>query len=177
MQGFASESNDGNKYYLFILVIKTCLKLLETQASVLCPEVREKLFQAIVMMRNKKILDPLVVIKLSFKLFSINDKALRLLVSDYIFNDIKAINQKKHNDKLNKAIQALLFQVVAEDNGVTARRTVALLSELYRRRIWVDARTVNGYLLCYHRYYHLSLFYYCNVSLLLHYNDHFILLL
>ena len=53
------------------------------------------------------------------------------------------MNQKKHNDKLNRSIQALLFQVVAEDGGVTARRTVALLSELYRRRIWTDARTVN----------------------------------
>ena len=118
------------------------LTLLETQAAVLCAEVREKLFQAIVMLRNKEVLDPLVVIRLSFKLLSVPDKVLRTQVGEFLFRDIKSINQKRRDDKLNKSVQALLFQVVAEDGGVTARRAVWLLSELYRRRVWIDSRTV-----------------------------------
>ena len=37
---------------------------------------REKLFQSLVLMRNKALMDPLLVIKLSFRLFAINDKVL-----------------------------------------------------------------------------------------------------
>lgn len=93
----------------------TLLHLLETQATVLHPDVREKLFQSLVLMRNKSLIDPLLVIKLSFRLFAVNDKALRVALGDYIVNDIKVINQKKQNDKLNRAIQAFLFTIVADE--------------------------------------------------------------
>eukprot|EP01035_Chromulina_nebulosa_P027647 gene27647-36390_t len=119
------------------------LQLLENQAAVLHPDVREKLFQSLVLMRNKALMDPLLVIKLSFRLFAINDKALRVALGDYIINDIKIINQKKNNDKLNRAIQAFLFTIVTEEVSVTAKKSVQILAELYRKKIWTDARTVN----------------------------------
>ena len=60
---------------------------------------------------------------------------------EYIYNDIKTINQQKQNDKLNRGIQAFLFSIVEEDTTVTARKTVEILCELYRRKVWTDART------------------------------------
>lgn len=122
---------------------KCVMELLEVHAAILHPDVRIKLFQALIMMRNKGLIEPVVLIKLAFKLFSVTDKVLRVTVGEYIFNDIKGINTKKRDEALNRSIQAVLFNVVAEDTGVTARKTVDILSQLYRRRIWTDARTVN----------------------------------
>jgi len=125
------------------LLPTSIMELLETHANILHTDVRAKLLQSLIMLRNKGMLDPLILIKLSFKLFSVTDKTLRLSLVEYIFNDIKTINHQKQNDKLNRSIQAFLFSVVEEDTTVTARKTVEILCELYRRKIWTDARTVN----------------------------------
>lgn len=117
--------------------------LLETNAFTLHPDVRAKIFQSLILLRNKNVLDPLILLRLSFKLFSVPDKALRVSLGEYIVNDIKTINQNKHNDKLNRSIQAMLFNIVATENSISARKTVEILGDLYRKRIWTDTRTVN----------------------------------
>ena len=119
------------------------LDLMDKNAMTLHPDVRAKLLQALILLRNRNLLDPLVLLKLAFKLMSITDKSLRVNLKDYIIQDIKQINQDKHNDKLNRRVQAYLYGVVGEDSGVTARKTVEILADLYRKRIWTDARTVN----------------------------------
>jgi protein SDA1 len=119
------------------------MELLETHANILHTDVRAKLLQACIMLRNKGMIDPLNLIRLAFKLFSVNDKTLRSSLVEYVFNDIKTINQQKQNDKLNRSIQAFLFSIVEDDTTITARKTVEILCELYRRKVWTDARTVN----------------------------------
>jgi len=119
------------------------LSLLEQHATTLHLDVRSKLFQALILLRNKGMIDPLILLRLAFKLFSVPDKTLRVSLGEYIFNDIKSINANKRNDKLNRNVQVVLFGIVAEDTTVAARKTVLLLSELYRRRVWTDARTIN----------------------------------
>jgi len=118
------------------------LELMDNNASTLHPDVRAKLLAALIHLRNKSIIDPLVLIKLAFKLMAVADKSLRLSLGEYVFNDIKAINLNKHNDKLNRRVQAVLFGLVEEDS-VVARKAVEILAELYRRRVWTDARTIN----------------------------------
>ena len=117
--------------------------LMETHGNVLHPDVRAKLFQALVTLRNKNQVDPLDLLRLCFRLFPIQDKTLRASLSNYIFNDIKNLNLKKKDEKLNKQLQAALFKVVAEDTTITARKSVEILAQLYRRRVWTDERTVN----------------------------------
>ncbi len=119
------------------------LELLEHNGAQLHPDVRAKLLWAVIHLRGKNLIEPLVLLKLAFRLLAIPDKALRTSISEYVFSDIKSINLNKHNDKLNKRVQAMLFALVEEDTGVVARKTVSILSELYRRRVWTDARTVN----------------------------------
>lgn len=119
------------------------VELMENHAGTLHPDVRSKLLQALMLLRNREMLNPLNMLQLCFKLFSVQDKTLRLLLTDYIINDIKNINLHKTNDKLNRRIQALLYSIVAEDTTVSARKSVYILSELYRKKVWIDARTVN----------------------------------
>lgn len=119
------------------------MQLLEENAMTLHPDVRAKLFTALIMLRNKGMLDPLLLLRLSFKLFCVTDKALRVSLSEYIINDIKSINQKRTDNKLNRSIQAILYNIVQEENATSARKTVEILAELYRKRVWTDARTVN----------------------------------
>ena len=120
------------------------ISLLEDHSGNLNADVRAKLFQSLILLRNKQVLDPLPLIRLAFKLFSVQDKTLRIMLSDYIVNDIKTLNVNKHNNNLNKSIQALLFTVVSnESESTAARKTVQILAELYRKRVWTDARTIN----------------------------------
>ena len=124
-------------------VCRTLFDLMETNCASFRSDIRIKLLQALIMFRNKDVLDPLQLIKLAFKLFGINDKTLRLMLGEYIFNDIKTINQHKNNDKLNRSIQAVMFTVVDEDSNYSTRKAVHILADLYRRRVWTDARTIN----------------------------------
>lgn len=117
--------------------------LLETLGNILYPDVRIKIFQALIILRNKSMIDAVNLIKLCFKLFNIADKEFRSSLYNYIIFDIKSINLKKFDEKLNKTIQALLFNIVSNDKSMSAQKTVEIVSELYRKRIWVDERTVN----------------------------------
>ena len=117
--------------------------LLESNTNMLHPDVRAKLLQACIHLRNKDLIDPLVLLKLSFKLMAVQDKTLRTMLGEFIFNDIKSINLNKTNEKLNKRVQAMLYGLVEEDTSIVARKAVLIMCELYRRRVWTDARTVN----------------------------------
>jgi hypothetical protein len=37
----------------------------------------------------------------------------------------------------------MLFGIVKDDTTIAAKKSVELLSDLYRKRVWTDARTVN----------------------------------
>ena len=57
--------------------------------------------------------------------------------------DIKTANQKHRNEQLNRSIQNFLYSLLATDNDVAAKKSLAVLTELWRRHVWRDARTVN----------------------------------
>jgi hypothetical protein len=40
-------------------------------------------------------------------------------------------------------VQSFLYSVLADDNELAAKKSLAVLSELWRRHIWRDGRTVN----------------------------------
>jgi protein SDA1 len=58
--------------------------------------------------------------------------------------DLKSANQKCRNEKLNKAVQSFLYGVLSDESSeLAAKKSLAVLSELWRRNIWRDGRTVN----------------------------------
>jgi len=56
------------------------------------------------MIRNKGLLKCDVLILKFFKLLKLKDKGLRSMVRSYIVNDLKKMNKKSKNLKLNKKL-------------------------------------------------------------------------
>lgn len=117
--------------------------LLDKHGGVLDTSLRQTLVKALILLRNKQQLPPTELLPLLFRLFRIQDKTLRNLVFRHIVSDIKAANKKGRNDRLNRSIQNFMYSILAEDHEPTAKRGLAVLTEMWRRHVWRDARTVN----------------------------------
>ncbi|KAL6050506.1 hypothetical protein QOT17_019758 [Balamuthia mandrillaris] len=113
------------------------MELLENNYSVLDPELRRALVKALILMRNKDLLPPTSLLRLFFMLFRCHDKALRSLLYTHIVSDIKNLNQKQKNHK------NFMYTMLADTNEVAAKKSVDVMIELYRKRIWNDSKTVN----------------------------------
>lgn len=57
--------------------------------------------------------------------------------------DIKSANQKQRNERLNRSLQNFLYGCLANEGEAAAKPALAVLTELWRRQIWRDARTAN----------------------------------
>ena len=124
------------------------MKLLETNGHNLHQEVRLKLYKSIIHLHNKEMIDIIKIIDLSFRLLVVQDKLLRTIICEFIINDIKKINKKKHNDQVNKSIQSLLYDLLTSTSSnnstsLMSRKIIYIISELYRRKVWTDSRSVN----------------------------------
>ncbi|KAI8381544.1 SDA1-domain-containing protein [Radiomyces spectabilis] len=124
--------------------------LLKEYCTVLHPEVRRSLVQALILLRNKNVLDNTRLLPLFFTLFKCRDKQLRELLYNHIVNDIKNSNAKAKNNKLNKTLQSYMFTMLescktgnSEENKIAAKKSVDVCIDLYHKNIWNDAKTVN----------------------------------
>ncbi|CAN0413956.1 unnamed protein product, partial [Scytosiphon promiscuus] len=61
---------------------------------------------------------------------------LRVMLYDHIVNDIKSINEKGRNPKLNKTIQNLVFTMLKDDSEIAAKKSLDIMVVLYRKRVW-----------------------------------------
>ena len=66
-----------------------------------------------------------------------------MLDSFATYADIKAANRKHQNDTLNRAIQNFLYGALEDPHEAAAKKSLAVLIELWQRQVWRDARTVN----------------------------------
>jgi len=123
--------------------VESLLKLMESSAESMDPEMRRTTFQALVLLRNRGQLDPLKLLTLCFSLFRCKDKVLRELVYVYIIRDIRNVNRKAANLKLNKAIQNVVFSMLEDPSSTAAMRSLQVVIDLYKKRVWIDSRTVN----------------------------------
>ena len=57
--------------------------------------------------------------------------------------DVKGANQRQRNDRLNRALQNFLYGCLGAEGEAGAKPALAVLTELWRRQVWRDARTVN----------------------------------
>ena len=118
-------------------------ELLEQQASVLHPETRVAIAKALVLLRNRDLLSATILLPLFFKMFSVHDKTLRTLLRNHIISDIRKVNKKHKNQKLNSMLQNFMSVMLQEGNEMAARHSIDVMIELYRKKIWNDERTVN----------------------------------
>lgn len=105
-------------------------------------DLREKMVQCLVMLRNKEVITSQYLIQSLFPLLiATSSKTMRAQIYSALVNLIKMSNQGAKNQKLNRQVQALLFNLLSdsESNGLWATK---LTRELWRRGIWDDSRTV-----------------------------------
>ena len=134
--------------------------LLEHHAS-LSPETRKTYFRALSLLHNRQMITSEFFLKTLFPLLSMTSSSdMRTMLLHAIVQDIKLANQKSKDPRLNRMVQGLLFGMVErgmnpDDTSVVLRRAdaelkgrtealwaVRVASEMWRRRIWTDERTV-----------------------------------
>eukprot|EP00727_Mastigamoeba_balamuthi_P011102 m51a1_g6614 putative protein sda1 homolog (809) ;mRNA; r:27723-30719 len=117
--------------------------LLEAHINTLEPPLRKTLVQALILLRSREMLSPTALLSLFFKLFRCHDKYLRKLLHKHIVSDIKSINKKKKDNELNRTLVNFMYTMLQDPNPTAARKSLEVMVELYRKRVWNDPKTVN----------------------------------
>lgn len=65
------------------------------------------------------------------------------MVFNHIVADIRAVNHVHKDHKVNKSIQAFMYTMLADEDTTAAKRSLDVMITLYKKRVWVDAKTVN----------------------------------
>jgi len=119
------------------------IDILEQHYSVMTAELRMSMCRALMLLRNKSLVSPLKVLELFFKLLRAKDKLLRKTLYSHIVTDIKNVNAKHKNNKINTVLQNYMFSMLKDSNTIAAKTSLDIMIELYRRNIWNDTKTVN----------------------------------
>ncbi|KAI7795783.1 protein SDA1 homolog [Triplophysa rosa] len=117
--------------------------LLLNHHTVLHPDLRMTFCRALILLRNKDLISPTSLLELFFELLRCHDKLLRKTLYTHIVTDVKNINAKHKNNKLNTILQNFMYTMLRDSNPIAAKISLDVMVELYRRNIWNDAKTVN----------------------------------
>uniref|UniRef100_A0A0B8RTR4 Protein SDA1 n=1 Tax=Philothamnus irregularis TaxID=1899461 RepID=A0A0B8RTR4_9SAUR len=118
-------------------------ELLSYCHTVLDPDLRMTFCRALILLRNKNLINPTSLLELFFELLRCHDKFLRKTLYTHIVTDIKNVNAKHKNNKMNTMLQSFMYTMLQDSNPTAAKISLDVMVELYRRNIWNDARTVN----------------------------------
>uniref|UniRef100_A0A8C9VGD2 Protein SDA1 n=2 Tax=Scleropages formosus TaxID=113540 RepID=A0A8C9VGD2_SCLFO len=119
------------------------MELLLNHHTVLEHDLRMTFCKALILLRNKDLISPTGLLELFFELLRCRDKLLRKTLYTHIVTDIKNINAKHKNNKVNTALQNFMYTMLRDSNAVAAKMSLDVMVELYERNIWNDAKTVN----------------------------------
>lgn len=117
--------------------------LIKKHNNLLPSELRIGICKSLIILRNRNIYSPVSLLKLFFELLSCPDKSLRELLKLHIISDVKSMNMKHKNNKLNRAIQSFIHSILDKTSPIAAKIATQILVELYRKRVWNDSKTVN----------------------------------
>lgn len=117
--------------------------LLLNHHTALEPDLRMTFCKALILLRNKDLISPTSLLGLFFELLRCHDKLLRKTLYTHIVTDIKNINAKHKNNKLNTTLQNFMYTMLRDSNPIAAKISLDVMVELYKRNIWNDAKTVN----------------------------------
>jgi protein SDA1 len=117
--------------------------LLKTHSTTLSKEMRNSFCRALILLRNKNLISPLDLLELFFELLRCPDKNLRKFLENHIITDIKNMNSKHKDMKLNATLQNFMYSMIKDSNPKAAKMSLDIMTELYRKNVWNDAKTVN----------------------------------
>ncbi|KAM9794875.1 protein SDA1 homolog [Syngnathus typhle] len=118
-------------------------ELLLSHHTIVEPDLRMTFCKALILLRNKDLIDPTGLLELFFELLRCHDKLLRKTLYTHIVADIKNINGKHKNNKVNSSLQNFMFTMLRDRNPIAAKISLDVMVELYKRNIWNDTKTVN----------------------------------
>lgn len=117
--------------------------ILKTHNTVLHNDMRLSLCKCLILLRNKNFITPFDLLELFFQLLRCQDKHLREFLKAHIITDIKNMNMKQKDMKLNSTLQNFMFSMLRDSNAKAAKLSVDILIELYHKNLWNDSKTVN----------------------------------
>lgn len=115
--------------------------LLTQSGPAMHPDTRRSLVKLLALFRARNSADPGVVIPLFFRLLACNDKVLRRMLHGHIVSDIKKLQASGHGCR--RQLQSFLFAMVEDRSEVLVKRSLHVLVDLFRRKIWNDAKCAN----------------------------------
>ncbi|XP_053109001.1 protein SDA1 homolog [Hemicordylus capensis] len=118
-------------------------ELLSYNHTILDPDLRMTFCKALILLRNKNLINPTSLLELFFELLRCHDKFLRKTLYTHIVTDIKNVNAKHKNNKMNTTLQSFMYTMLRDSNPTAAKLSLDVMIELYGRNIWNDAKTVN----------------------------------
>lgn len=119
------------------------IDVLKTFSINLDPTIRNALCKALILLRNKNLIPALQLLELFFQLLRCPDKNFREFVRNHIVTDIKNINAKGKDMKLNSTLQNFMYTMLNDSNPKCSKMSADIMIELYKKNIWNDAKTVN----------------------------------
>nr|XP_026488272.1 protein SDA1 homolog [Vanessa tameamea] len=117
--------------------------ILKTHNTVMHSDMRLALCKCLILIRNKNFISAFDLLELFFSLIKCQDKHLREYLKTHIITDIKNMNMKHKDMKLNSTLQNFIFSMLRESNTKMAKLAIDILIELYHKNIWNDHKTVN----------------------------------
>lgn len=117
--------------------------ILKSHNTILHNEMRLALCKCLILLRNKNFITPFDLLELFFQLLKCQDKNLREFLKTHIITDIKNLNMKHKDMKLNSTLQNFMFSMLRDSNAKAAKLSADILMELYHKNIWNDQKTVN----------------------------------
>lgn len=119
------------------------MTILQTHHTILDAAMRMTFCRALILLRNKNLLEPTDLLSLFFQLLRCQDKQLRQFLENHIITDIKNVNSKHKNARLNTTLQNFMYSMLNDSNSKASKMSVDIMIQLYKKNIWNDAKTVN----------------------------------
>ncbi|KAI1132556.1 SDA1-domain-containing protein [Nemania abortiva] len=118
--------------------------ILTAHHATLDPALREKIVTSLSLLRRKEVIDSAYLLPIFWSiLISTPSKTLRALLYQKIISDVRETNTRAKNHKVNRTLQQALYNLVMDKSTPKALWAVKVVRDLWRRRIWDDAKPVD----------------------------------
>ncbi|KAF5726706.1 protein SDA1 [Tripterygium wilfordii] len=123
---------------------KQLADFLKSSAPSLPSGLRCHVTKALILLLNRKIVDIKETLALFVELQTLGDRVLRKLAFSHVIHSIRRMNKKHKNEAVNRALQNIVFSMLQQEDEAKAKRSLTILCELHRRKVWFDDRTANA---------------------------------
>lgn len=120
------------------------INLLRNYSTGLHRDSRLACCKALMILRSRNFVPLTSLLPLFFELSRCQDKSLRSYIRQNIVSDIKALNKKSRNEKVNKELQKFMYDKLSNEQQLTeAKLALDIMVELYKKNIWRSRDLVN----------------------------------